>query len=113
MSKNGSLITHHIFPANIHENGGKKGEETVDMYPKLEKFLHQNFINMSPGKIFVFFKIIFFDQRKKKWTSRRLSRLRKAIIAGDMSPQNVLLADLVNNNKFSLLIMAAEINSNH
>ncbi|MFQ5662000.1 MAG: hypothetical protein ACE5F2_01980 [Candidatus Paceibacteria bacterium] len=99
MSKNASLITHHIFPANIHENGGEKGKETVDMYPKLEKELHKIYVNMSPGQMFVFKKVIFFDQRKKKWTSRRISRLRRAIIEGRMSPQNKILADLIDNNQ--------------
>ena len=104
MSKNGSLMTHHIKPANIHENGGVKGEETVEIAPKFEKILHQTYINMSPGQMFVFKKVIFFDSRDKKWTSRRISKLRRAIIAGNMSPQNAVLADLIDNNQLQSFV---------
>lgn len=104
MSKNHGLVTHHIFPANIHKNGGKKGEETVDMCPRLEKIFHQVFVNMSPGQMFVFKKVIFFDQREKKWTKRRISRLRRAIIEGKMSPQNKILSDLIDSNQLQLFI---------
>lgn len=99
MPKNGSLVAHHIKPANIHQNGGKKGEDTVDIYTGFEKNLHQMYVNMSLGRMFVFKKVIFVDSKHKKWTKRRISRLRRAIIEGRMSPQNKILADLIDNNQ--------------
>lgn len=104
MSKNHGLITHHIFPANIHKNGGKKGGETVDICPKFEKMFHQVFGNMSPGQMFVFKKVLLFDQREKKWTKRRIGRLRMAIIEGNMSPENRILSDLIDSNQLETFI---------
>lgn len=104
MAKDRNLITHHIKPANVHQNGGKKGKETVEIDPRFEKNLHRIYVNMSPGRMFVFTKVIFVDNKDRKWTRRRINRLRKAIIKGEMSPQNKILADLIDNNQLQLFI---------